>query len=269
MKRLLVSSHVAFVILLATSFAFAAPSFRDRMQARKLGATAKQLARQGKHEKAAKKYAQADKLVPAPSYKLELARVLLELEDYVQSSEVLEECMDQTGIQQWGEKSAQKKCIELASEVDDKMPRLAVVVIEPSSEDVIIQIDDEDYDPSEGEIGYNPGKFKITVRKPTDAYKATFRSEIDGSVQYFGVLAPTNATNESGIVLTLHGAGVQARGQVACYAPKKDLWIIAPTNRRPFGFDWQDWGRADAYEVLAEAEKRAHGPGNRTIPAAC
>ena len=23
--------------------------------------------------------------------------------------------------------------------------------------------------------------------------------------------------------------------------------VVAPTNRRPFGFDWQDWGRLDAY----------------------
>ncbi len=28
---------------------------------------------------------------------------------------------------------------------------------------------------------------------------------------------------------------------------------MAPTNRRPFGFDWQDWGRQDAYEVLRDA----------------
>jgi tetratricopeptide (TPR) repeat protein len=163
MKRLLVSVQAAFVILLATSFVVAAPSFKDRMTAKKLGAEAKQLAQRGKHEKAAKKYSKADKLVPAPSYKLALAKVLLELEDLVQASEVLEECMDQSPVRQWGEKNAQKKCIELASEVDDKMPRLAVVVIEPSSEDVIIQIDGEDYDPSEGEIGYNPGKFKITA----------------------------------------------------------------------------------------------------------
>lgn len=100
------------------------------------------------------------------------------------------------------------------------------------------------------------GRFKIVVRESTAAHKVTFRSRIDGSVQYFGVLAPKRATQDSGIVLTLHGAGVQARRQAACYAPKSDLWIIAPTNRRPFGFDWQDWGRVDAYEVLAAAQKR-------------
>ena len=31
---------------------------------------------------------------------------------------------------------------------------------------------------------------------------------------------------------------------------------MAPTNRRPFGFDWEDWGRLDAIEVLDLAQKR-------------
>jgi len=31
--------------------------------------------------------------------------------------------------------------------------------------------------------------------------------------------------------------------------------LVAPTNRRPYGYDWEDWGRADALEVL-EAEAR-------------
>ena len=30
--------------------------------------------------------------------------------------------------------------------------------------------------------------------------------------------------------------------------------MAAPTNRRPYGFDWQDWGRRDAYEVLERAQ---------------
>ena len=54
-------------------------------------------------------------------------------------------------------------------------------------------------------------------------------------------------------MLTLHGASVDAFNQARSYSPKPDLWIVAPTNRRPFGFDWQDWGRLDAYEVLDHA----------------
>ena len=36
------------------------------------------------------------------------------------------------------------------------------------------------------------------------------------------------------------------------------MHIVAPTNRRRFGFDWEDWGRRDAIEVL-DLARRAFG----------
>jgi len=115
-------------------------------------------------------------------------------------------------------------------------------------------------DPGKVEMELSPavgirGTFTIEKRDPFAARRVTFRSGIDGSVQYYGLLAPTRIGNGIGILLTLHGASVQAIGQVRCYAPKPDLWVVAPTNRRPFGFDWQDWGRRDAYEVLDHATR--------------
>ncbi|MCH2112078.1 MAG: prolyl oligopeptidase family serine peptidase, partial [Planctomycetes bacterium] len=49
-----------------------------------------------------------------------------------------------------------------------------------------------------------------------------------------------------------HGASVDAFGLAQCYQPKDEWWIATPTNRAPYGFDWQDWGRRDAYEVRDE-----------------
>jgi len=107
------------------------------------------------------------------------------------------------------------------------------------------------------------GTFSLPVRDPAAARRVTFRSAIDGSIQYYAVKPPATADPNAGIVLTLHGAGVHARNQAGCYATKKDLWIVAPTNRRPFGFDWEDWGRKDAYEVLADAAARTGARGDR------
>ncbi|MCX5640554.1 MAG: hypothetical protein NT059_07055, partial [Planctomycetota bacterium] len=56
-----------------------------------------------------------------------------------------------------------------------------------------------------------------------------------------------------GILFSVHGAGVEATGQAASYAPKKEAHIVCPTNRRPFGFDWEDWGRIDFTEAVAHA----------------
>jgi poly(3-hydroxybutyrate) depolymerase len=121
-----------------------------------------------------------------------------------------------------------------------------------------------------------PTEGTVVVRKATGrpvdlAWKAagdggvrrkTFVSDVDGSVQYY---ATREATREGGvgapraIVLSLHGAGVEAEGQAAAYAPKRGTTIVCPTNRRPFGFDWEDWGRLDALEALGV--ELVHGDG--------
>lgn len=63
------------------------------------------------------------------------------------------------------------------------------------------------------------------------------------------------APGQPGIVLSLHGASVEATNQANAYASKPDLHIVAATNRRPFGFDWEEWGRLDALEALAYAKQ--------------
>ncbi len=97
----------------------------------------------------------------------------------------------------------------------------------------------------------------VTLRRqqPDERHVRTFVSEVDGSVQYYAV-TPATRTDAPGLVLTLHGAGVEARRQAAVYAPKTWAHVVAPINRRPYGFDWEDWGRLDALEVLRLAMSR-------------
>lgn len=88
-------------------------------------------------------------------------------------------------------------------------------------------------------------------------YRVTFVSDIDGSVQYYAV-NPAVGGEKPGdaLFLSVHGAGVEAIGQARAYAPKDWGSLVAPTNRRPRGFNWEDWGRIDALEVLALAKER-------------
>jgi poly(3-hydroxybutyrate) depolymerase len=109
-----------------------------------------------------------------------------------------------------------------------------------------------------------PLEIELKAVAATAHHSRTFVSGIDGSVQYFGVVPlvkregqPTVA--KPALILTLHGASVEAIGQARAYKPKDWAWIVAATNRRPYGFDWEDWGRLDAAEVLAEAT-RLFGP---------
>ncbi len=97
----------------------------------------------------------------------------------------------------------------------------------------------------------------LRIRRPEQSAKRTFISKIDNSCQYYAVLPPQDYDpgGEYALILSLHGAGVRAEGQVDAYRPKTWAFVVAPTNRRPFGFDWQDWGRLDALEVLEIARR--------------
>src|SRR5205085_786686 len=64
-------------------------------------------------------------------------------------------------------------------------------------------------------------RLDLRVRRPGQSYKRTFVSDIDGSVQYYAVQpARPGAAGAPALVLTLHGAGVEALGQADAYAPK-------------------------------------------------
>src|SRR5688500_8818762 len=87
-------------------------------------------------------------------------------------------------------------------------------------------------------------------------YSKTFTSEIDGSLQYYAVTPQTASPKEgAALFLSVHGAGVEAIGQARAYQPKDWGTLVAATNRRPRGFNWEDWGRLDALEVLQIAKK--------------
>ncbi|WP_165041778.1 alpha/beta hydrolase-fold protein [Dysgonomonas sp. ZJ709] len=101
---------------------------------------------------------------------------------------------------------------------------------------------------------------------PSVHHERTFISQIDGSVQYYSV-APAirkNTGETKAMVLSVHGAGVEARNQARAYSSKDWTDIIAATNRRPYGFNWEEWGRIDGLEVLEEA-KRVFQPDKSKI----
>lgn len=104
-------------------------------------------------------------------------------------------------------------------------------------------------------------KLDLRVRRPDQSQKRTFVSDIDGSVQYWALnpAQPLHRTDPlPALFLSVHGASVEALGQADAYSPKTWGHIAAPTNRRPYGFDWEGWGRLDAMEVLDLATAELH-----------
>ncbi len=105
----------------------------------------------------------------------------------------------------------------------------------------------------------------LRIVRPGEARKETFLSALDSSVQYYALL-PANGANAGeapALILSLHGASVEAINQANSYERKSWAHIVCPTNRRPYGFNWEDWGRTDALEVLAIASTRLRIDENR------
>ncbi|MEZ4776428.1 MAG: prolyl oligopeptidase family serine peptidase [Bacteroidia bacterium] len=92
-------------------------------------------------------------------------------------------------------------------------------------------------------------------RSPQELHKRTYQSSVDGSVQYFAVNPANGPKGPKALVLSVHGANVEGLNQAASYYPKSWVNIVSPTNRRPYGYNWEDWGRMDALAVLEEAKK--------------
>ncbi|EFA78494.1 transmembrane protein [Heterostelium album PN500] len=86
-----------------------------------------------------------------------------------------------------------------------------------------------------------------------EPYLFTFL-DCDNSVQYAAATPPLYecATGKCPVLLTLHGAGVEAASTAwtGAYQRQNYSWTLFPTNRRNYGFDWQNMGLVNAFEAL-------------------
>lgn len=96
----------------------------------------------------------------------------------------------------------------------------------------------------------------LKVHDTRHHHERTFVSRIDGSVQYYSMVPSLTNKPHQAFVLSVHGASVEATNQARAYKQKDWCHIVAPTNRRPFGFNWEEWGRLDALEVMQDAMQR-------------
>ncbi|MBJ2173904.1 prolyl oligopeptidase family serine peptidase [Aureibaculum sp. A20] len=102
-------------------------------------------------------------------------------------------------------------------------------------------------------VALDQQEVKLQIKSKYKHHKKTFISKLDGSVQYYSVAPSTTRDASQALFLSVHGASVEAVNQANAYQQKDWGNLVAPTNRRPFGFAWEDWGRLDALEVLADA----------------
>ena len=111
----------------------------------------------------------------------------------------------------------------------------------------------------------------VKVVSPGSTHNLTYLSDIDSSVQYYTVVPPrspdsldmADTAKPKALFLSLHGAGVIATNQANSYSAKTWGYIVCPTNGGPYGYDWEDWGRLDALQVLRIAKSTLNIDPNR------
>lgn len=114
-------------------------------------------------------------------------------------------------------------------------------------------------------------EISVKVVAPDLTHNVTFISDIDSSVQYYALVPPrdfdTKDTAGDGkpkaLFFSLHGADVIATNMANSYSPKTWGYIVCPTNGGPYGYDWEDWGRLDALQVLGIAKSTLNIDPNR------
>lgn len=96
----------------------------------------------------------------------------------------------------------------------------------------------------------------LQVVTPEAARTDTFVSEIDGSVQAYGVMPAKGDAPQASTVVVLHDAGETPAECLSRYSPRDGVHFIAPGCRGRWAFDGEDWSRQDALEALADFATR-------------
>ena len=93
----------------------------------------------------------------------------------------------------------------------------------------------------------------LEIKEQDQPFNVTFLDS-DNSVQFYSAFPPANMDPDRSYpaIFTLHGAGVDATGSNG-YTQKDWCWVIAPTNRGRFGFDWEKQGKVNALNSLSHA----------------
>lgn len=106
-------------------------------------------------------------------------------------------------------------------------------------------------------------RLKVRVVGPQAMRTNTFVSDLDGSVQPYGVLPATAPDGEPGVLVALHDAGQTHLDCLKEHTARPQTHLLAPYGRGRFGFDWEDWSARDALEAVDDftaREKRAKRP---------
>jgi dienelactone hydrolase len=95
-------------------------------------------------------------------------------------------------------------------------------------------------------------KVNLRVKSVDQPHKITFLSELDRSVQYLGIRYPRDyvPSRPYALLVSLHGSGDEGLIMAEAHDAKDWAFVVAPTDRRPWGLEYHAWGSLDVQEVI-------------------
>jgi hypothetical protein len=148
-------------LLFGSADSYAAPTAKEKAEAKVYVAEARVATKQKRHADAANALRKAVELDPNPQTKLDLARSLVELGKLVEASKSLNDVIAVSGAAPGAKKvvAASKK---LLASIEPRVPWVKISVIGPPADQTTTTIDEEEVDAS-SEIPFDPGDHLVVA----------------------------------------------------------------------------------------------------------
>jgi hypothetical protein len=144
--------------------AWAAPTGKDKAEAKKLAAQGRAALKNKRFDEAETALRRANELDPSPQLKLDLARALSGAGKLVEASTVLHEIEAAPG-KGWQDKLVRGSAKKLLGEIEGRIPWIQVTVTGPKPAEASVSIDGNEIDAT-AEVPIDPGDHVVQVEAP-------------------------------------------------------------------------------------------------------
>jgi hypothetical protein len=158
--RMLVRIACVLVLLFAVQSATAAPTAKEKAEAKTLWTKGKKLALSKKHDEAAAAFRAAHELDPKAQYQLDLARSLADAGRLVEARQLFGE------VAETQEKDAQRAKAVAAQQkkaLDGRIPSIKVVVVGGGEASAIVTVNGESVEAGK-DVPFDPGEYTVVAR---------------------------------------------------------------------------------------------------------
>lgn len=161
-RRSWLAALVALTLFGSANDALAAPTAKEKQEAKQLVAEAKKALKTGSIDDAVAALRKADALDPSAPNKLELANALVQNKKLIEATQVLRAAVEAGQGGGWADKKAAETAQATLKELEPKIPWLAVKVDGPPAGTAKLKVDGKDFE-LDNESPVDPGEHTVAA----------------------------------------------------------------------------------------------------------